>query len=258
MFLNSQAPFTNGTPAPRANHEIQAAIKEGKSLDSGHIANWPNVIRVAQNLDVIRVLPGHGPAGGKDLLAGQFRCLEELQNAVAAAIQRGDTIDQPVTSKTGKPSATSIQLPESVQCWVSLQHWKLPTQVKDTCEELTPGKPDGEILGGKQPRFTHMQNRLMPLLLLLTALAGVTAAEEVLVTSVAKARFRVKDLWRKPIQKSSEKRPSSLCVRRTASPCRPPPPARSRPAGGAVLLREPSPLCRRSTGRSTRPPGSRP
>jgi hypothetical protein len=35
-----------------------------------------------------------------------------------------------------------------VHC-VSLQHWKLPTQVKGTYEELTQGKPHGEIPGGK-------------------------------------------------------------------------------------------------------------
>jgi hypothetical protein len=48
-----------------------------------------------------------------------------------------------------RPFATSIQLPESVQYWVSLQPWKLPTQVKDTYEEITQRRPHGEIAGGK-------------------------------------------------------------------------------------------------------------
>jgi glyoxylase-like metal-dependent hydrolase (beta-lactamase superfamily II) len=119
------------------------------TTSDAHIANWPNVIRAAQKLDVAHVLPGHGPPGGKELLEGQIQFLEELQKAVAAAIARGETLDQLVTMKDGRPWATSIALPERVQHWVSLQPWKLPTQVKDTYEELTQHRPHGEIAGGK-------------------------------------------------------------------------------------------------------------
>jgi hypothetical protein len=107
------------------------------------------VIRAAARLDVAHVLPGHGPAGGRDLLEGQIRFLEALYNSVGAAIRRGSTLDQLVTMKDGRPFATSVQLPESVQHWVSHQAWKLPTQVVDTYEEITQGKPHGEIAGGK-------------------------------------------------------------------------------------------------------------
>jgi len=119
------------------------------TTSDAHISNWPNVIRSAQKLDVEHVLPGHGPAGGKDLLEGQIRFLEELYKAVERAIERGSTLDQLVTRKDGRPVATSIVLPESVQYWISLQPWKLPTQVQDTYEEITQGKPHGEIAGGK-------------------------------------------------------------------------------------------------------------
>jgi glyoxylase-like metal-dependent hydrolase (beta-lactamase superfamily II) len=119
------------------------------TTSDAHIANWPNVIRAAQRLDVAHVLPGHGPPGGKELLDGQIQFLEELLKAVAAAIARGESLDQLVNMRDGRPFSTSIQLPPHVQHWVSLQPWKLPTQVKDTYEEMTQHRPHGEIAGGK-------------------------------------------------------------------------------------------------------------
>jgi cyclase len=114
-----------------------------------NIANWPNVISNAQLLDIKYVLPGHGPAGGKEILEGQKQFLLELHKAVAAAIRDGEKLDQLVTMKDGRPATTSLQLPETVQYWVSTQPWKLPLQVVDTWEEITQGKPHGEIAGGR-------------------------------------------------------------------------------------------------------------
>jgi glyoxylase-like metal-dependent hydrolase (beta-lactamase superfamily II) len=114
-----------------------------------NIANWPNVIRAAQKLDVAYVLPAHGEAGSKELLEGQIRFFEELHKAVAAAIQEGKRLEQLVTMKDGQPLSTSVQLPESVRHWVSLQPWKFPLQVTDTYEEIAQGKPHGKIVGGK-------------------------------------------------------------------------------------------------------------
>jgi hypothetical protein len=51
--------------------------------------------------------------------------------------------------KNGRPASTRIQLPKSVEYFVSLQTWKLPTQVMDLYQEITQGKPSGEIAGGK-------------------------------------------------------------------------------------------------------------
>ena len=41
----------------------------------GNIGNWPNVARKAAKLDVRYVLPGHGAAGGKELITGQATVL---------------------------------------------------------------------------------------------------------------------------------------------------------------------------------------
>ena len=49
-------------------------------------------------------------------------------------------------SKDGKAVKTSLQLPDSVKHWVGPS---LPVQVQDTFEEISQGKPHGEIRGGK-------------------------------------------------------------------------------------------------------------
>src|SRR5579871_516554 len=55
----------------------------------GNIANWPRVVESAMKLNVEHVLPGHGPAGGKEVMEGQRAFMLELRKTVAAAIQSG-------------------------------------------------------------------------------------------------------------------------------------------------------------------------
>ncbi len=102
-----------------------------------NIANWPNVVAAAQKLKVTRVLPGHGEPGGPEVLAGQARFMIELHKAVKSAIGQGKKLDD---------IKTTLQLPNSVKNWVGPS---LPVQVQDTYEEISQGKPHGEILGGK-------------------------------------------------------------------------------------------------------------
>src|SRR6266550_2358880 len=112
----------------------------------GNVGNWPKVIQAAQKLNVTRVLPGHGEPGGKEVLAGQERYMIELHKAVKSAIGQGKTLGDLGEMKDGKPVKASLQLPESVKHWVGAS---LPAQVQDAYEEITQGKPRGEILGGK-------------------------------------------------------------------------------------------------------------
>jgi len=102
-----------------------------------NIGNWPNVVAAAEKLKVTRVLPGHGEPGGPEVLSGQARFMVELHKAVKSAIGQGKKLDE---IKTG------LQLPDSVKRWVGPS---LPVQVQDTYEEISQGKPHGEILGGK-------------------------------------------------------------------------------------------------------------
>ena len=102
----------------------------------GNIGNWPEVVRVAQKLKVKTVLPGHGVPGGPEVMAGQALFMVELRKAVMSAVDQGK-----------KPAdLAKLQLPDSVKNWVGDG---LAAQVKDTYEEITQGKPHGEILGGK-------------------------------------------------------------------------------------------------------------
>ncbi len=111
----------------------------------GYIGNWANVVRAAAKLGATRVLPGHGGAGGTEILTGQQQFFVELHRAVKAAVDGGSKIEDLVT-KGGQKASTTIQLPETVKNWVGPS---FPNQVKDAFEEISEGKPHGEILGGK-------------------------------------------------------------------------------------------------------------
>jgi cyclase len=99
----------------------------------GNIGNWPNVIHAAAKWKAKYVLPGHGEPGGRELLSGQEQYLVELHKAVKAAIDQGKKADE---------LAAAISLPESVKPWVGESFQRL---VKDTYDEITQGKPRGEL-----------------------------------------------------------------------------------------------------------------
>ncbi|HLY18575.1 MAG TPA: MBL fold metallo-hydrolase, partial [Bryobacteraceae bacterium] len=102
----------------------------------GNIGNWPAVVRAAQKLKVKTVLPGHGVPGGPEVMAGQALFMVELRKAVMSAVDQGK---QPA-------DLARLQLPDSVKNWVGDG---FAGQAKDTYEEITQGKPHGEIAGGK-------------------------------------------------------------------------------------------------------------
>ena len=107
----------------------------------GNIGNWPKVVDGALKLNVDHVLPGHGPAGGREVLVGQRAFMIELHNAVDAAIKAGKHVDDLVKSQNGKQLA-QLQLPDSVKNWVGPS---LPDQVKDAYNEITNKKPAGDL-----------------------------------------------------------------------------------------------------------------
>jgi len=103
----------------------------------GNIANWPKVVATAQKLKVKYVLPGHGVPGGPEVLTGQALFMTELLNGVKAGIGKGKKLED---------IQASLQLPDSVKNWVGPS---LKIQIQDAYEEVTQGKPHGEIVGGK-------------------------------------------------------------------------------------------------------------
>ena len=107
------------------------------NTSDANIGNWPSVVRSAQRLEVQYVLPGHGESGGKELLEGQAQFMMALHKAVDTAIKQGKTLESLVSGGT-----TTIALPDNVKKWVGKS---LPTQVKETYEEITQKKPHGDI-----------------------------------------------------------------------------------------------------------------
>jgi glyoxylase-like metal-dependent hydrolase (beta-lactamase superfamily II) len=108
----------------------------------GNIDNWPKVIAQAQKLDVQYVLPGHGPSGGKEILANQAAFFIELRRAVEEAVKGGKKLDDIVTMADGQPKATTLKLSDKVRTYVGDP---LAAQVKDAYSELTSGKPAGDL-----------------------------------------------------------------------------------------------------------------
>jgi glyoxylase-like metal-dependent hydrolase (beta-lactamase superfamily II) len=71
------------------------------------IANWPKVLDRAIGLRPGVVLPGHGAAGGVEILVGQQRFLRDLYAAVLGQAEEGKT-----------PAEMTVRLPEADANWV--------------------------------------------------------------------------------------------------------------------------------------------
>ncbi|MBL8212684.1 MAG: MBL fold metallo-hydrolase [Bryobacterales bacterium] len=108
----------------------------------GNVANWPKVMEKAAALKPKHVLPGHGEAGGIEIVNGERAFMLALHSAVSAEVKKGKKLADLVTLKNGAPAATAVKLPETVKNWVGNP---FPTQVKDTFEEITAGKPHGDL-----------------------------------------------------------------------------------------------------------------
>ncbi len=108
----------------------------------GNIGNWPSVVAKAAALEVAQVLPGHGPKGGKEVLSGEAEFMRQLRSSVGQAVKSGKRLNDLVAMKGDTPASTSLKLPDSVKNWVGPS---LPLQVKDTFEEISQGKPHGDI-----------------------------------------------------------------------------------------------------------------
>ena len=73
--------------------------------------------------------------------------MTELYAAVKKAVDGGRQLDGLVAyGPDGEPVSTTIVLSDAVKNWVGD---RLGVQVRDAYEEITQGKPHGEILGGR-------------------------------------------------------------------------------------------------------------
>jgi glyoxylase-like metal-dependent hydrolase (beta-lactamase superfamily II) len=103
-----------------------------KLLDA-NLANWPNALAKAIALNPVHVLPGHGDAGGIEILQGQRQFLIDLYAAVKAQADAGK-----------KPADMTITLPAPDNNWFPLNRADLRNQDIETVYlELTTHAPAG-------------------------------------------------------------------------------------------------------------------
>lgn len=111
----------------------------------GNTGNWPDVVSKALELGFETILPGHGPAGGREVAEGQRQFFQEINAAVEKAFEDETPLEDLVTVEEGAGVATTVELSADVSNWVAD---RLAEQVRVRYTELAEGKPHGEILGG--------------------------------------------------------------------------------------------------------------
>jgi cyclase len=123
-------------PAERILATGDAAVNgpRNKLLDAW-IANWPKALDRAVALKPLHVLPGHGDAGGIEILTGQQRFLADLYAAVKVQADAGKT-----------PATMHIELPEPDNWWFPSTRPDLRQQdIETVFLELTAHAPAGSV-----------------------------------------------------------------------------------------------------------------
>lgn len=100
-------------------------------LWDANLTNWPHVLDQALALGPLHVLPGHGDAGGPEILTGQRGFLLDLYSAVKQQAQAGKS-----------PAQITITLPDGDRNWIPRD---LTQDVAITWSEITQHKPAGDI-----------------------------------------------------------------------------------------------------------------
>jgi cyclase len=123
-------------PAEKILATGDAAVNgpRNKLLDA-YLANWPKALDKAIALQPVHVLPGHGDAGGIEILEGQKRFLVDLYAAVKAQADAGK-----------KPAEMKIELPQPDRWWFPESRADLRQQDIETVYlEITSHAPAGSI-----------------------------------------------------------------------------------------------------------------
>lgn len=108
-----------------------------------NLVNWPRILtKVKSRLPVTHVVPGHGPAGGPEVIDGQIEFLRVLRAEVTRAVKSGKKLEDLVTLEQGEPKTAKLTLPDGVKRWVG---GPLATQIRDAYREVTEKKPAGDL-----------------------------------------------------------------------------------------------------------------
>jgi glyoxylase-like metal-dependent hydrolase (beta-lactamase superfamily II) len=100
-------------------------------LWDANLGNWPRVLERAEELHPLRVLPGHGAAGGEEILEGQKRFLEDLLAVVQSQVKAGKTLEQ-----------MKLALPDQDRDWAPTD---LKTDFAIAWAEITQRQPAGAL-----------------------------------------------------------------------------------------------------------------
>jgi cyclase len=100
-------------------------------LWDANLENWPRVLDKALALDPIHVLPGHGDAGGPEILLGQKAFLVDLYAAVKQQVAAGKELAQ-----------ISTELPERDRNWIPRD---LTDDFAIAYAEITQHQPAGAL-----------------------------------------------------------------------------------------------------------------
>lgn len=100
-------------------------------LWDANLANWPRVLERAEQFHPVHVLPGHGDAGGPEILSGQRTFLLDLYRAVQAQVDAGKSLEQ-----------MHLSLPDRDRNWTPRDP---SSDFAITYREITDHKPAGDI-----------------------------------------------------------------------------------------------------------------
>jgi cyclase len=100
-------------------------------LWDANLANWPKVLDKALEFAPLHVLPGHGEAGGPEILTGQRDFLLDLYAAVKSQLDAGKS-----------PAQMTLALPERDRNWTPKD---LSQDVAITATEIEEHKPAGDV-----------------------------------------------------------------------------------------------------------------
>jgi cyclase len=100
-------------------------------LWDAYLENWPRVLGKALALGPLRVLPGHGNAGGPEILTGQQTFLNDLFDTVKQEVAAGKTLEQ-----------IPLRLPDRDRNWIPAD---LTGDFSIAYVEITHHKPAGAL-----------------------------------------------------------------------------------------------------------------
>lgn len=108
------------------------------------LANWPKVLdKLRRQLAIEKVIPGHGPAAGPEVIDGQIRFLTALRGEVERQVKAGRRLADLVEMKDGKPVKAKLALAGAdIQRWVG---GPLPGQIHAAFLEVSAKKPAGDL-----------------------------------------------------------------------------------------------------------------